>query len=508
MARPGGLARVGRIGRLERQPQTDLGAFVEAAHPRAAAVALHAAQDRLAHPEPVGRDVVEVEAVTVVAHEGLGDAAADLDVGGDGRPRVPHRVGQRFAQRAHERLARVVQCGVAGDDELDGHAVAVLDLVRGGRDGLGERTGRGGPAVQPRAQLALLGPGQAGGDGRVVGALDEREGLQHRIVQVGRDVGALGLADAGGLLALVAPPEARDPRREHEADAGKHRDGRDADVPGHRQALVAGDEDDESAAGERGPGQHARQRASPAAGPEPRLPLEGLDVAPRDDRPERDGHDRQQGSEHVRQDRVPGHPERAEGHERDPHEQQLHGQSAHALALTGPPLLGREDPQGQVGDQPQPEGEVGDHEEHPHDPHVPAGLVREPGRHAGDHRPVPPPRQAPPPRRRRGHRRLGHRRPGLRRSGLRRLGLRRPGLRRPRLGRSGLRRGAGRRGAARHRTRHGLLHRPSPPSCSTRLSGHRVHRQTATSLAASHAASHVAAWGGRRVAADRLPRPW
>ena len=55
----------------DRQASGDLGAVLQPAQPGGAAVALHPADDRLAHAEPVLGHVVEVEAGAVVADEGL-----------------------------------------------------------------------------------------------------------------------------------------------------------------------------------------------------------------------------------------------------------------------------------------------------------------------------------------------------------------------------------------------------------------------------------------------------
>jgi hypothetical protein len=79
--------------------QLDLGAVVAATHPGAATVAFHPPEDRLAHAEPVGGHVVEVEAGAAVAHEGLDPARPDLDVGRHRGLPVSHRVEQGLAQR-------------------------------------------------------------------------------------------------------------------------------------------------------------------------------------------------------------------------------------------------------------------------------------------------------------------------------------------------------------------------------------------------------------------------
>ena len=93
---------------------------------------------------------------------------------------------------------------VADDHGLDGDAVGLLDLggdlLHGGGEGHGRAGGRG---VEPAAELALLRAGEPGDLARVVGGLaDEGEGLQHRVVDVRGDVGALLLADVLAPLVL------------------------------------------------------------------------------------------------------------------------------------------------------------------------------------------------------------------------------------------------------------------------------------------------------------------
>ena len=51
--------------------------------------------------------------------------------------------------------------------------------------------------VEPRAQFAFLGERDGAHAGRVLGGgADQSEGLEHRVVQVSGDVGALGFAHA------------------------------------------------------------------------------------------------------------------------------------------------------------------------------------------------------------------------------------------------------------------------------------------------------------------------
>ena len=135
----------------------NLGALLQAADGRATPVAAHPADDRLAHSEPIRGDTGRVEARAVIAHEGLRDVGAYLDVGRHrGRP-VPDRVEQGLPQRPHQRVRVLAQRPVAGDDQVDRDAVQLLDLGRGVGRGRGEAV-RGGATspVQPSAQLAFL----------------------------------------------------------------------------------------------------------------------------------------------------------------------------------------------------------------------------------------------------------------------------------------------------------------------------------------------------------------
>ena len=99
--------------------------------------------------------------------------------------------------------------------------MGVLDLGGGRAQRAGQAALVGGLAdVEPRAQVALLRPGQPGHGGRVVGALlDQRQGLQHRVVQVGGDVGPLLGADPLLALGVEVGGEPEHPRPDHERRA-------------------------------------------------------------------------------------------------------------------------------------------------------------------------------------------------------------------------------------------------------------------------------------------------
>src|SRR4051812_37924444 len=181
---------------------------------RAAAVSAHASHDGLAQAAPVGRHGAGVEAVAAVADEDLGVAVDDLDVQRDGlgRAAVPRGVVQRLARGRDQRAVALVEVAVADGDDVDGHAEGLLGLGGRGAQRVAEALVRPrlAGARQPRAQLALLAAGERRHRARVVGALlDERERLEHRVVQVRGDLGALLRADPLSALGVEAPDEAQ-----------------------------------------------------------------------------------------------------------------------------------------------------------------------------------------------------------------------------------------------------------------------------------------------------------
>ena len=80
--------------------------------------------------------------------------------------------------------------------------------------------------VQPAAELALLPPRQGNDPVRLVRMpLDQRERLQHRVVDAGGDVGALVAADSGGALGITVEREPPDPRAGDEEQRARDRSG-------------------------------------------------------------------------------------------------------------------------------------------------------------------------------------------------------------------------------------------------------------------------------------------
>ena len=156
------------------------------------------------------------------------------------RSGVPGELGgvhERLARGGDQRARAVVERRVADGDDVDADAVGVLDLLGGGGQRRREAVvrARGVPVLEPGAQLALLAPGQRRDRARVLGlALDQRQRLQHRVVEVRGDLGALLRADARGALGGQAADEAPPERSEDERDGGDH------DEHGQREIAEAG----------------------------------------------------------------------------------------------------------------------------------------------------------------------------------------------------------------------------------------------------------------------------
>jgi hypothetical protein len=96
---------------------------------------------------------------------------------------------------------------------------------------------------QPGPELALLAAGEHAGPARCVGVpLDERERLQHRVVQVGRHLGALLGADALPALHAEIAPQPHDPRPEEQRHADASREHGEAELADDRQHTAAREE--------------------------------------------------------------------------------------------------------------------------------------------------------------------------------------------------------------------------------------------------------------------------
>ena len=157
-------------------------------------MAAHPIHDAVPHAVPIVGNGILVESPPPVTHEHLGEVPPALRVHVDlvGLC-VLGGVHHRLAGREDQRTEPLGNRGVTDGDHLDRYPMGILDLGRGGLERAGHgRVGRWLVAVQPGPQVALLRSSERGDRPAVAGVLlNEREGLQHRVVQVRRHVGAL-----------------------------------------------------------------------------------------------------------------------------------------------------------------------------------------------------------------------------------------------------------------------------------------------------------------------------
>jgi hypothetical protein len=202
---------------------------------------------------------------------------------------VPGGVEGRLLAGVDQGPGGVVEGGVADHDDVHGHVVAPLD-PRGDRlHGRAQAAlGRHRDPVQPSPQLPLLAAGQAHDLGGGVGPLDQGQGVQDRVVQVGGHLGpGLGADPAPALLGQLVDQPGR-PGAEDEAEPDQGDGHPEQDVPGRGQvgagvgeaeAEAGGDQqapdqdpDEPDPAGEQGLDGVAGQPAGPlavvAAGPD------------------------------------------------------------------------------------------------------------------------------------------------------------------------------------------------------------------------------------------------
>ena len=213
----------------------------------------------------LGRYGFRIEAAAPVAHEDRDLVLSDVDEGRDLlRAGVLRGVRHRLARGEDECFHPVVDGYVARPDELDRNAEELLDLGCGGIHGCGKPTALGSPliGVEPGTKLTLLAACQRGHAARIAGlALDERQRLQHRVVDACSHLGTLLRADAACPLGVPLGGQPPGPRPEHE----QQRDGDGARFEGcvaavRRRVLV--DEDDHADDDER---EADRDRSTAAA---------------------------------------------------------------------------------------------------------------------------------------------------------------------------------------------------------------------------------------------------
>ncbi len=322
-------------------------------------------------------------------------------------PGVLGGVGHRLAGGVDDGSQALSQRAVADVDDVDGDPVGVLG--RGGdpaqRAGDGALVG-GLAGVQPGPEVTLLGPGEPGDGGAVVGVLlDQGQRLEHRVVQVRGQVGALLGADPLGPLGGQVGGQAVDPRPDHDAEADHGQQRGDRDVAGHLEGAAAQREDHEGGDDQADPGreprvrrppaaaEHGPHRVDPAGGVQPALALRLVGLAPQQgdaDEPEEDRPEHQPSAEDRLEQEDGAEAERGQRDRRtdvpeppDP---------ARAPAAAGRALqAGRPRLEVGVGGQHQPQGGVHrdadatqgrGHDER--DPHPEHGQPEVPGQAAGD----------------------------------------------------------------------------------------------------------------------------
>ena len=216
------------------QLDLDLGALAGSARDRrSSAGALDAGDDRVGDSVAVVRHAGRVESTASVTDEPGENVGADLDVDVDlVGVRVADRVRRGLAQRREKRRLRLVERRVADGDHLDAHLVVDLDGRRHHLDRGDEarRLSHRPAAVEPGSQLAFLAAGQRDHPPRIVGALDQHQRLQHRVVEMGGEGGTLLLTDAQRpfrVEALEQPAERR---------SGDHRDATEGDCDRARRS--------------------------------------------------------------------------------------------------------------------------------------------------------------------------------------------------------------------------------------------------------------------------------
>ena len=177
-----------------------------------------------------------------------GDLGVHVDPGGAG---VLGRVGDRLAGGAHDRAQRLGRWRSRRRSTTSTEMPwASSTSAATPRSALATvRSSVDSPANSQRPQVALLRPGQAGDGGGVAGVLlDQGEGLQHGVVEVGGHVGAL--LGAHPLLALGGQVggEPEDPRPDHDRRCRRCRAAAAiSDVAGGLERAVAETDDEDRA---------------------------------------------------------------------------------------------------------------------------------------------------------------------------------------------------------------------------------------------------------------------
>ena len=177
--------------------QAHLRAGRGAADCRTSAGPFHPADDGAPHADPVRRYICHVESRAAVPDEDFELFGPALDVHGHRSAGVLGGVEHGGPGSGGQCLAALVQFRVGHRNQFNRMSVGVLDFRGHPAQAFHQMVlGTGPVRVQPLPQFPLLGAGQP--DNVLLGArplLDQGQGLQHRVVQVGGNLGSFGLPD-------------------------------------------------------------------------------------------------------------------------------------------------------------------------------------------------------------------------------------------------------------------------------------------------------------------------
>ena len=188
---------------------------------------LHPVENAALDAHPVLAYPVEIETLTAITDEDLDPVIVDLGVDVDlVGSRMLGGIDEGLAHRSDQCLDLIRRVAVPHHDHVHRHAALVLDFGRGsGERCLQRRLGQL-LLVKPAPELAFLAASKLRYRLRIVSmALNQRQGLQHRIVQVRRHIGARVGADLLGAGLVERGSGTVQPGRENNGEAGQGRGG-------------------------------------------------------------------------------------------------------------------------------------------------------------------------------------------------------------------------------------------------------------------------------------------